>query len=119
MSNFKFDITPMMNPSYQLCKISGFIDIHSSMELEHISQEVVKQKTQFLVFDFSDLEYINSQGMGTLLALESKLDRAGGALVIVGAKERVQEVFELTGINQAIAMYQDLETAMNNIPKFK
>lgn len=119
MSNFKFNIREGESGGYLICEIAGMLDIATSMELEIISQQMIKQGNERLIIDFSQLDYINSQGLGALLSLQKKLDPGGGGMVIVSVPERCQKIFDITGLNKAIPMYKDIAEALRQDPLFK
>lgn len=53
-----------------------------------------------LKLNLSSLEYIDSSGLGVLISIRKHLDKVGGTLTILGIQGDVQELFELTRLNQ-------------------
>ena len=49
------------------------------------------------VVDVSGLHFIDSSGLGCLLAHDDRVRRAGGEFVVRGPDARLQRVFEVTG----------------------
>lgn len=54
-----------------------------------------------LIFDFSNLEYITSAGLRTLLAAQ-RTAYGQASMKVVHANEMVREVFELTGLDELL-----------------
>lgn len=50
--------------------------------------------------DMSNLEYIDSSGLGVLLALHKMTVRDGGKLVLAGMRGTVDELFEVTRLKK-------------------
>ena len=63
-----------------------------------------------IVLDFSGLEYMNSGGIGLLVTLLVRAQRAGQKLLAVGLSEHYRQILALTRLDEAIAIHDD-ETA--------
>ncbi|MFA6917309.1 MAG: STAS domain-containing protein [Candidatus Gracilibacteria bacterium] len=62
-----------------------------------------------LVFDFTNLKFINSEGIGYLMEVHTHLVKQNKKLVIVGVNEHVKDVFETIGISEVIPLYPTLD----------
>ncbi len=62
------------------------------------------------VLDFSKLEYMNSGGIGLLVTLLVRAQRAGVRLIATGLSEHYRQIFSLTRLDEAIEIHDD-ETA--------
>ena len=65
-----------------------------------------------IVLDFSDLEYMNSGGIGLLVTLLVRTQRAGQKLLAVGLSEHYQQILALTRLDEAIAICEDETSAL-------
>lgn len=65
-----------------------------------------------IVLNFSGLEYMNSSGIGLLVMLLIRAQRQGQKLLAVGLSEHYEEIFQLTRLNEAIALFEDERTAL-------
>ena len=63
-----------------------------------------------ILLNFSGLDYMNSSGIGLLVTLLIRTQRKDQTLLAYGLNEHYQQIFELTRLNEAIAIYPD-ETA--------
>lgn len=61
--------------------------------------------TKTIILNFSQLDYMNSSGIGLLVTLLIRTQRQKQRLFAVGLGEHYQQIFELTRLNEAIAMY--------------
>jgi len=52
------------------------------------------------VLDMSALDYIDSSGLGVLVAINKRALQAGGSVILVGLKGVVKELFELTRLHK-------------------
>jgi anti-anti-sigma factor len=49
------------------------------------------------VFDFRELDYISSAGLGVLLVAHKRLMRSGGALRLINVNNHIHDVFHYSG----------------------
>ena len=65
-----------------------------------------------VVLDFADLEYMNSGGIGLLVTVLVRAQRAGQALHAVGLSEHYREILALTRLDEAIAIHDSEDAAL-------
>jgi anti-sigma B factor antagonist len=58
-----------------------------------------------IVLNFAGLEYMNSGGIGLLVTLLIRANRAGQRFLSCGLSEHYRHIFELTRLTDAIAVY--------------
>jgi len=58
--------------------------------------------TLSIILNFTDLEYMNSSGIGLLVTLLIRAKRQGQRLIAFGLSQHYQQIFELTRLNEAI-----------------
>ena len=68
--------------------------------------------TSRLVLNFGGLEYMNSGGIGMLVTLLVRAGRQRQQLAACGLSEHYREIFELTRLDEAIAIYADEASAL-------
>ncbi|MCA9985676.1 MAG: STAS domain-containing protein [Anaerolineales bacterium] len=66
--------------------------------------------TKTIILNFEALDYMNSSGIGLLVTMLIRVQRQKQRLLAFGLSEHYQQIFELTRLNEAIAIYDD-ETA--------
>jgi anti-sigma B factor antagonist len=65
-----------------------------------------------VVLNFSGLEYMNSGGIGMLVTLLVRANRARQQLAACGLSDHYREIFELTRLDEAITIYDDEASAL-------
>jgi anti-sigma B factor antagonist len=65
-----------------------------------------------VVLDFGGLEYMNSGGIGLLVTLLVRAQRAGQRLLAVGLSEHYRQILALTRLDEAISIHDDEATAL-------
>jgi anti-sigma B factor antagonist len=71
---------------------------------QEVDQLVGKGQTR-VIFDFSQVDYLDSAGIGTLVSCLTKLKNSGGNLRLACLKPMVEGVFKLTKINTIMGLY--------------
>ena len=80
----------------------GRLDTVTAPELEALVKSELDGVTD-LVFDFSALDYISSAGLRVLLSSQKAM-AAKGKMVIRGANETINEIFEVTGFSDILTI---------------
>ena len=65
-----------------------------------------------VVLDFTDLEYMNSGGIGLLVTLLVRAQRAGQRLLAIGLSDHYREILALTRLDEAIGIHDDEGAAL-------
>jgi anti-sigma B factor antagonist len=68
--------------------------------------------TRAVLLDFSALEYMNSGGIGLLVTLLVRANRAKQQLLACGLNEHYRQIFELTRLDEAISIHADEAAAL-------
>jgi len=76
--------------------LSGSIYVDDAAKLRASLIDYISQGHTTIVINLSDVDYIDSAGMGTLVAIHKRALQNGGSVIIKGLKGLVKELFELT-----------------------
>jgi anti-sigma B factor antagonist len=68
--------------------------------------------TRTIVLNFSGLEYMNSGGIGMLVTLLVRANRQRQRLVAYGLNEHYRQIFELTRLDEAVAIHDSEADAL-------
>ena len=80
-------------------EIGGSIDAKTSPELER-ALLALPADIKALDLDLTDVVYISSAGLRMLLTVHQHYNDRGGSLTIIGARDEINEIFEITGIDE-------------------
>lgn len=87
--------------------LSGEIDALSSPDLKQVISELLTSGEPRILVNLSQVEYIDSFGLGTLVGGLRRARDANGDLSIVGASPRVRKVLNVTGLAEIFDMPSD------------
>lgn len=111
-SSITVDIKPKgFKKEYRLVGFIGSLDKAGLTEIRDQIEEVAEavNDEQYLVFNFGQLEFINSESIGFLLMIHTRLVKKEKKLVIVDAVDHVKDVLEVIGMLKIIEYHPTLE----------
>lgn len=91
---------------------AGELDAHAAPVLRAALELVTQRKGGELVIDLSGVGFIDSTGLGVIVAALKHVREADGRLDVVVAAPRVLKVFSLTGLDVVIPLHASLEDAL-------
>ena len=80
-------------------------------ELDHHTVEKLRRKADFeiekhiprnVIFDFSDVTFMDSAGIGLIIGRYKNITSLGGKLEVINVKETVNKILIMSGINKII-----------------
>ena len=92
--------------------VKGKIDAVTAPELEKELSNLIAQGENFFLFNFSELEYISSAGLRSLLAAAKQVKPKGGNIVFSGLKGPVGDVFKISGFGTIFKIFETQEDAL-------
>jgi anti-anti-sigma factor len=81
----------------EIIRIKGRLDSATSPELERLVLERLETPCERMVLDLTDLDYVSSAGLRVILLAGKQLRARHGKLVLVGLRDVVRDVFEMSG----------------------
>ncbi len=79
--------------------------------LETLVNELITAGQQKFVFDLSTLDYVDSSGIGTIVACLTHIKQGGGELRTAGSNPRIQRLFTMTGVDKLLSFYPTVAEA--------
>jgi anti-sigma B factor antagonist len=92
--------------------IKGDVTAASEQALMDAYSEASTDTTRTIVLNFSDLEYMNSGGIGMLVTLLVRANRQHQRLLAFGLNEHYQQIFQLTRLDEAIGIHDSEHDAL-------
>jgi len=95
--------------------LAGRIDSYTCMEIEEKIEEKITPDVKYVIFDFAKVIYISSAGLRVLMKYHKLSSANGGFMAVVNLPDFAEQVFELTGFNNVIPVFADIEAALSKI----
>ena len=108
----RVDVRSTGTADASLLRIEGEITSASEKPLMDAYALATGEGAKAIILDFSDLDYMNSGGIGLLVTLLVRVQRAGQRLQAVGLNEHYRQIFSLTRLDEAIGIHDTTEAAL-------
>jgi anti-sigma B factor antagonist len=100
-------------PGAVVVSVHGDLDLHSADELGDLLVGAVDRGAAMLVVDLSDVEFLDSQGLGALLRGTRRFGASKERFRLVVATPEVRRVFEITALDQVFPLDESRELAIS------
>ena len=95
-----------------ILSLSGRWDAFTAKEFEQLTGELVRDGgMRFVVLDLSDVDYVSSFGLRSLLGLGKMLEPLGGAVHVAALRPQVEKVFFGCGFGNLFPSFADANAA--------
>ena len=98
-----------------LIELTGRIDTSTPSEFEVQLLNRISNGQTHLVFDFSHVEHINTQGLRLLLRVFKEVTSVNGRMVFHSLNERVRRIFKIAGLTMVFSIYETREAAVSGV----
>jgi len=105
-----FNVDSSSGKAVGIAELSGRIDAVSVNELLTSFNLWLKQ-TSFLVFDCTQLDFIDSSGLGAFVSCLRKAIEKHGDVKLANLNPKVSMAFKLTKANKLFSIFSDTESA--------
>ncbi|MFO7752662.1 MAG: STAS domain-containing protein [Desulfobacteraceae bacterium] len=94
--------------------VSGKIDATTSEELEDTFMDLIGEGETRIILELEKTSYISSAGLRVLVVVTKQLYDSG-MFCLCNTNDNVREIIEMAGFTSFMTIYDDLETAKQNI----
>lgn len=94
-----------------IIELTGEIDLDTSPEVRKTILTETQKKHPQIFINLSQVTYMDSSGIATLVEGLQYCNQYNGKFVIVGLGSGVREVFELSRLDKVFTIYNDLDEA--------
>ena len=108
--------TRKCEPDIIVIELGGRITLGQERgQIEAAVLKALKEGVKKLVFDVTQVAYIDSSGIGIIAYCFGKISQQGGNAAVVGAGGLVKEVFKLTRLDNVIPFFPDVDSACDGL----
>jgi anti-sigma B factor antagonist len=91
--------------------LNGRLDIQGAAAVD-LRMNVLAGSSKFLLIDLTDVSFLGSMGLRSIILPAKAVHRRGGKVALFGPVPMVEEVLKASNIDQIIPIYHDLDTAV-------
>lgn len=88
-------------------RLAGEFDLTAAQEVREQLDGLIDSGTSRLVVDLRRVSFLDSSGLGVLLARYRRISERGGEMFLVGAQGGVRAVLEMSGVRQVMPLLAD------------
>jgi anti-anti-sigma factor len=114
LTDLRFDITPidaLANTARVV--VEGAIDATTVISFESQLKQLQEDGYTNFVLDMQGIKYVNSTGLGSLVATADNLEKVGGGLALIRVHPKVKVVFDMLGLNSFFRIFTNEDEAVN------
>lgn len=113
--NFTVQIRQADNVS--LVDVSGRLTSFEGSAFREAIQQLLLQGHKNIVLNLTDLDYLDSSGVGELARNYLAVVKKGGAMKVVGLAPKVEEILKITQLYQVFPEFPDEASALESFPE--
>ncbi|GAC1517804.1 MAG: STAS domain-containing protein [Acidimicrobiales bacterium] len=102
---------PSDSRTWTVLPLVGDVDLASAPALRQQLADMTTESPSFLVIDMSELDFIDSTGLGVLVGTLRRLRATGGDVRLAAARTGIARVFSVTGLDRVFSLYPTVEAA--------
>ena len=89
-------------------RVNGELDHHGAQQIrDELDERIIRRGIKNLVFDFDDLSFMDSSGIGLIIGRYKLIKSLGGNVSIVCSNACVNKILQMSGIMRIIDVHTD------------
>ncbi|HBY21717.1 MAG: anti-sigma F factor antagonist [Clostridiales bacterium GWE2_32_10] len=94
-------------------KFIGEIDHHQSKTVrEEIDSVIYNDNIKNIIFDFSNVDFMDSSGIGMILGRYKKVEDKDGKIFLVNVRGNLDDIFKISGLYSVAQKYNTVSEAL-------
>jgi anti-sigma B factor antagonist len=108
------DVTTVGDGKIQLFGLGGTLDIATSPTLRAALLEAADRANHEIVVDLSQLEFLDSTGLGALIGAHKRAAEHGGSVRLVAHEGQILRLLRITGLLEVFSVYPSVDAALGD-----
>jgi anti-sigma B factor antagonist len=98
-----------------LIAVSGEVDLYSAADVQARLAELIEGDAREIVVDVTGVTFLDSSGLGVLVAAAKALRSSGGELILAADNHGILRLLEITGLGRAFRVESSLVEAVQHV----
>jgi stage II sporulation protein AA (anti-sigma F factor antagonist) len=99
-----------------IVKLAGDLDHHSAAAARgEIDRKFRTSKASNIIFDMSDLKFMDSSGIGLLMGRYKLASPLGGKVFLTGVSSRLDRLISISGIYKLVSWADSINDALRKV----
>ena len=108
----EFNIVTKSNNDISILHLEGFLDAHTSGELERCLEDLINGQKYKVVINFDKLNYISSAGLGVFMAFIETMRENKGDIKLSNMSDKIYNIFDMLGFPLLFEIYKEESSAI-------
>ena len=100
--------------NYQLFRLTGLLDAISEATFRKVLSKCIDEGPKHVILDLSQIDFVDSSGLGALVQLVKKAQTLEGTLQIV-SNPRVTQTVKLVRLEKFLSLQPSVDEAVKNV----
>lgn len=101
-----------------LVKVSGELDHHAAEIIKtQVDDKMRSTNAVNVIFDFSELSFMDSSGLGVIMGRYKKARTLGGRVIVYGVSAGILNIMEMSGMDKIVKLTPTYEKAIRLLDK--
>lgn len=100
--------------NYQLFRLTGLLDAFSEATFRKVISKCIDDGPKHVILDLSQIDFVDSSGLGALVQLVKKAQTLEGTLQIV-SNPRVTQTVKLVRLEKFLSLQPSVDEAVKNV----
>jgi anti-sigma B factor antagonist len=105
-------ITLRENADVKIIDVKTDLSSYAASDLRKVLEDLLMEKVDKVVVNFSEVSHINSTAVGTLVGIAKRLRQNGGDLKLCNLASTLTRTFNLIGASSVIEIYESEKSAI-------
>jgi stage II sporulation protein AA (anti-sigma F factor antagonist) len=89
-----------------IAKLSGELDHHNAEDVRlAIDTAFERSNVRHILFDFSDVSFMDSSGIGVIIGRYKNAKKRGGQTGVAGMNNAMQRIFDISGLAKIVTRF--------------
>lgn len=95
-----------------ILQVTGEVDVYTAPMLREQIRDLAAKGAVHVIADLSQVDFLDSTGLGALVGGLKQLREAGGSLALVISTPRILRIFQITGLTNALTARHSVTDAV-------
>ncbi|MFB7576782.1 STAS domain-containing protein [Streptomyces sp. NPDC056165] len=112
----EFHISHHDESNWTVVEIGGDVDVATVPHIrEYVAHRIMAEGRHRLIIDLTRVRFIDSTGLGTLVAIRKWIQARAGDLRLVLTNPDVLRIFRITSLRRVFPIHESVETALSDM----
>lgn len=107
-------VTDQMHDGVCQVDLEGRFDANTAGEVEEFLEAIIGDGNTRIIMNLENVAFVASAGLRVILVVAKKLRADKGDLLIAGLQPSVRKVFEISGLNNVLKLFDTPDQALGS-----